>query len=154
MVLVDVISYSVVLKPTRMLFELSMVVEMQVSQWLIENELVFFTGVNSWINTQKSRLSQSCQKKEDIVLWKEKCHFFGRSRCSICSNLMLVVFLRVVDEAGLQELEKWLDFWHFHVKQWKGFLIHVMFSTLPHISSFTPYFWQFHIYSKRHFKIT
>ncbi len=68
MVLVDVISYSVVLKPTRMLFELSMVVEMQVSQWLIENELVFFTGVNSWINTQKSRLSQSCQKKEDIVL--------------------------------------------------------------------------------------
>jgi hypothetical protein len=29
---------------------------------------------------------------------------------------------RVVNEAGLQKLESWLGFWHFHVKQWGGFM--------------------------------
>jgi hypothetical protein len=49
-------------KPTGMLFKFSMVVEMQVSQWMIENELVFFNGINPWTNTQNNESSQSCEK--------------------------------------------------------------------------------------------
>jgi len=52
----------VVLRPVGMLFELSMVVEMQVGRWLIKNELVFFTRINLWIDMKNSRSSQSCKK--------------------------------------------------------------------------------------------
>jgi len=44
----------------------------------------------------------------------------------------------VDDEVGFQELETWFNFWHFHDKQWGGLMIHVMSSTLPHISSCIP----------------
>jgi hypothetical protein len=56
-------------------------------------------------------------------------------------------------EVGLQELENLFEFWHFHEKQWGGFMIHVLFSTFPHIFSFIPPFWQVHIYAISHFKI-
>jgi hypothetical protein len=46
---------------------------------------------------------------------------------------------RAVDEAQLPKLENWFSFWYIHVKQWGGLVIHVLFSTLPHIFSFTPY---------------
>jgi hypothetical protein len=48
--------------------------------------------------------------------------------------------LGATNEVGLQELENWLCFLYFCVKQWRAFMIHVLFSTLPHIFSFTPYF--------------
>jgi hypothetical protein len=48
-------------------------------------------------------------------------------------------FSRAIDETGFQDLENWFSFFHFHVRQWGGFMIHVLFSTFPHISSFTPY---------------
>jgi hypothetical protein len=36
-----------------------------------------------------------------------------------------------VDVTKLQELKNWFSFWHFRVKQWGGFMIHVIFSSLP-----------------------
>jgi hypothetical protein len=50
----------------------------------------------------------------------------------------------VANEARLQKLENWFIFWHFHVRQWGGFLIQVFFSTFSHISSLIP-FSQVHI---------
>jgi hypothetical protein len=46
---------------------------------------------------------------------------------------------------GLQELENWFSFWHFHVKQWGGFMIHVIFSSL--IPIFHPTLSSWHVYT-------
>jgi hypothetical protein len=43
----------------------------------------------------------------------------------------LLYSLGVANEARFQELENWFNFWHFHVRQWGGFMIHALFSTLP-----------------------
>jgi hypothetical protein len=32
-------------------------------------------------------------------------------------------------EVGLHELSNWFNFWHFHVKQWGGFMVHVSTSS-------------------------
>jgi hypothetical protein len=48
--------------PIGMQFKLVMVVEIQVNQWLTENEFVFFIGVNPWTDTQNNILNQSCEK--------------------------------------------------------------------------------------------
>jgi hypothetical protein len=56
-------SWSIALRPIGMLFELSMVAEMQVSQWLIKNELVFFIGINPWTDT-KQHIKPKLRKKK------------------------------------------------------------------------------------------
>jgi hypothetical protein len=79
-------------KPIGMMFKLSMVAKMQVSQWLIENELVFSTGVNPWTNTQNNRSNKSCEKNighcvmniKMPFLWKR--HMFGMQQ-SIVSGI-------------------------------------------------------------------
>ncbi len=48
-------SWPIVLRLVGMLFELSMATEMKVSRWLTKKKLVFFIGVNPWIDTQNKR---------------------------------------------------------------------------------------------------
>jgi len=36
--------------------------------------------------------------------------------------------LRVTYEASVHELANWLNFWHFHVREWGGFMVHVNIS--------------------------
>jgi len=50
-------SWPTTLKPIGTLFELSMVAEMQMSQWLTKNKLDFSIGVNPWIDTQNNTSS-------------------------------------------------------------------------------------------------
>jgi hypothetical protein len=38
--------------------------------------------------------------------------------------------LGVAFEAGVHELVNWLNFWHFHVKPWGGFMVHVSISRM------------------------
>jgi hypothetical protein len=35
---------------------------------------------------------------------------------------------RAASKAGIHELANWLNFWHFHVNQWGGFMVHVSIS--------------------------
>ncbi len=42
----------------------------------------------------------------------------------------------VANVIGLHKLENWLSFWHFCIRKWEGFMIHVIFSSLlTHFSS-------------------
>jgi hypothetical protein len=63
----------------------------EVSQWLTKTNF-FFTRINPWTNTQNIS-SQCCKKNIGLVLWIQKCHFFGSGKCLVCNNPMLVVFL-------------------------------------------------------------
>jgi hypothetical protein len=77
---------------------------------------------------------------EEVDVWYGTIHYWWYS-------------LKAIDEARLQELENWLYFWHFCVRRWGGFMIYVLFSTFPHIYSFTPSSQQLRIYGTNHFKI-
>jgi hypothetical protein len=83
------------LKPIGMQFELSMVVEIQMTQGLIDNELVFLVESRILGQTHKTTNQvRDAKTTQDIVLGIQECHFFGRSKCQTCNNLLLVVFLR------------------------------------------------------------
>jgi len=70
------------LKPIGIQFELSMVVEIQMTQGLIDNKLVF--SLESWILGQTHKTTnqvRDARTTQDIVLGIQECHFFGRSKC-------------------------------------------------------------------------
>ncbi len=52
---------------------------------------------------------------------------------------------KVADVLGLQELENRFNFWHFHVKQWGGFIIDVTISSFFH--NFHPILFGWHVYN-------
>jgi hypothetical protein len=82
-------SWLIVLRPIGKEFELSMVMELQMNRWLIENKFVFFTRVNLWTNTRNNRSSQSfetnighCAMNTKMpFLWKRQ--MFGMEQFTI-----------------------------------------------------------------------
>lgn len=70
------------LKPIGMQFELSMVVEIQVTQRLINNELVFSLKSRILGQTHKTTNQvRDARTTQDIMLGIQECHFFGRRKC-------------------------------------------------------------------------
>jgi hypothetical protein len=55
------------------------------------------------------------------------------------------ILQRMQIHTRFQKLENWFNFWHFHVKQWGGFIIHVTISSFPH--NFHPILFGWHVYN-------
>jgi len=113
----------------------------------------FFSLESIRANTQNNISNQSCEKKHRIVCYEYKnAIFLGEVDAQYAIIHCWWYSSDATDELGVYELENWLNFWHFCVRMGR-IMIHVLFSTRPHIFSFTPPFWQVHIYGIFHFKI-
>jgi len=59
------------------------------------------------------------------------CHQYkGAKSLGEVESLYVLIFcwwflFEVAFEVGVHELNNWLNFWHFFVKQWGGFMVHV-----------------------------
>ncbi len=107
-------------------FESCIVVGTPMDPWSIGNEHVISIGLNLWTNTQSNKSNQRCggntrscaMNRRMLLRWRK--WMFAMQLSS-----------RVVDVTGLQELNNWLNFRHFCVRQWGGFMIQVIFSSFP-----------------------
>jgi len=114
---------------------------------------IFFSLESIRTNTQNNISNQNCEKKHKIVCYEyQNAISLGEVDVQYAIIHCWWYSSDATDELGVYELDNWLNFWHFCVRMGR-IMIHVLFSTYPHIFSFTPPFWQVHIYGNFHFKI-
>jgi hypothetical protein len=111
------------LKPIGMMYVSCTVLEMPLWRWLQWTNFVPL-GLVTWQTHKTIDCIGVTRMTQGLVVWIQK-HIFGRSGCSMCCNLMLVVFFRTAFESTIRELNNWLCFWHFYVRQWGAFMLHV-----------------------------
>jgi hypothetical protein len=87
------------------------------NQWLTKNEFIFSIIINPWTNTQNNRSNQSCEKKHRTLCYEYKNAIsLEEVDVQYVTIYYWWYFSMAVHEVGLQKLEYWLNFWHFHVR--------------------------------------
>jgi hypothetical protein len=71
-------SWPMALRPIAMQFELFKVTNIQTNRWVIDNELVFFTKVIPWTNTQNDISNQRCEKNIGHCVMNIKMSFLWK----------------------------------------------------------------------------
>jgi hypothetical protein len=122
-----------------MLFALFMGLKILWWRWLTKNGRVFSIGFDLLTNISSNWSLVSSMINTKPLLWLQENHILGGSWPSICFHLVVVYSFGVGNKGTVRELNNLLDFWHFYVQQWGGFMLDVS-STKCSIFIFHPLF--------------
>jgi hypothetical protein len=79
----------------------------------------------TWHTQKIVDCTKVAKTNQGLVFLIQKCNIFGRNKCQYAAIQCWWYSSRVVPKNAIHEHYNWLGFWHFHVRQWEGFMLHV-----------------------------
>ena len=117
------VSWPTVPKRTGMLFESYTGVEMRLRRWWTERRFVFSIGRSPWRNIPRPISVKTCNTSIEYYASNTRMrNRWQRQRQKFLAIRAWWMSSGAATEQALPRLELWLAFWHFHYRQWGGFM--------------------------------